>query len=443
MSFPRTGPFTNFGGREGDATSAEFLRHVERELFAVGQSEGEPPLEVTTGPYGTQITLERDTFNIRRVQFTEDLNAGGSAVVTLLTYATDTGTWNQGEQFTVYDPFGQTGQPKVAKTNDYGLAYFSPEVPRWEVLRPTDKFFDDFFPAYISARTTVSSIYSYSWTEYEATAVNVALTSKSGGRSGTSTAWPAVELNNQKVNVGSIVWMKRVFRAPPAVVSLTKTTPGNSMGTPAAFSLYVDAATAGTYTVTFDGATSATIAYNASAATTKAAIEATTSGLSLSSFSGAGTLASPWTFTVSSDTADHAAIADGASLRDASGYAFAAPAGSNDYVWTATKTADYTAEAGDGVVCDLSSSSFTVTLPEWATTPTNARVGIQVNRYAGTRYVSVAPHAGDKIRGNTSTWALLDKGLVVGVDWSEGGFWEFIRTSNSDCGWSCSRFLNT
>lgn len=137
--------------------------------------------------------------------------------------------------------------------------------------------------------------------------------------------WPACELNNQPVKIGVIVWMKRGYKLTTAVAVVTKTTPGNGIGTHAAYSMYVDGASGGTYTVSFDGVTSAAISYGATVATVKAAIEATTSGLTLSSLSGAGTLANPWTFTVTSNANDHTIIANGSSLKDGSGYRFGKP----------------------------------------------------------------------------------------------------------------------
>lgn len=445
---PMVPTFTDFGDRRGDATSAEFLARIHSEIYAARLGSAAPPLMMQEGPLGTMIALDRETLSLKRFVLLADLAAGSSASAQAIGY--DFARYKAGAQadlITVYDAFGVTGGPQVGKAGEYGFACWQEDAGRWEVVgMSTANANDDFFLAYISARTTVSSIYSYSWSEYEVTAVNIAPTAKSGGRSGTSASWPAVEINNRKVNTGSLVWMKRVFKATAAVASMTKTTPGNSMGQAAIFSLYVSNAVGGTYTITWGGYTTAAIAYNANAATVKAAIEAAVSGLTLNAFTGAGTSGSPWVVSASSTTADVDARADGTALQDGSGFAFAAPAGSTDLEWTATKTSDYTASVGEAVVCDISGGDLTVTLPDLSTVPTNGEVWIETLRYtSGTgKFVSVVAYSTDKIDGTASTtFVLADYGVNIGTDVNNGGIWRFRKSSNAAVGWASDRYLST
>ncbi len=353
-------PMRGFGESPGDRVSAAFLQRIYDEMQAARTQSVAPPLLLVTGPTGNHIALDMGKIGLRRFRYLADLAGGGSASAQAIGYDFKTGTCTApSEQFTVYDSFGKSSDAKVGKTGQYGLAQFQVDASRWEVLRGQGVGADDFFPAKLSAKTTVAGIIVYSWTEYEFTAVKVAATAKSGGRSGTSTSWPAVELNNADLDVTTsppVVWMRRVFVAPPAVASLTKTATGNNGGVATAFSLYVDAATGLSYTVTFDGSQSATIAFDASAATTKATIEATVTGLTLSAFAGSGTLASPWTFSVTSDTADHQATTDAGTLKDASGYAFSAEV--KGYTGDLTVVTDVTWDAD---TCEMTKTTHTWT----------------------------------------------------------------------------------
>ena len=114
------------------------------------------------------------------------------------------------------------------------------------------------------------------------------------------------------------------------------------------------------------------------------------------------------------------------------------------YIWTSAKTTNYSAAVWEAVLCDLSSGSFTVTLPQYSACAENDRVLVAIIRnITANRTVSIAPFAGDKINGSTSNWVLTDSGTDYTTDGSAGGYWEFIRSSSSSLGWACSRFLNT
>jgi len=345
MSFPRSAPFSDFGGREGDATSAAFLRHVERELYAVGQTSAEPPFETVTGPWGTQISLNRATLDLRRFQLTEDLSAGSSAEAIVLYYSAENETWDvPGETFTVYDFLSSSRAGVKMRTGDKGLAKFHPDSALWELVAssPGTGFDSDFLPAKLTARTIPSATYIYEWAEQEFLTNGANGTTKSGGRSGTASAWPAYELNNQSVAVGTYVWMRRGFEGDAAIVSVTQTAVGNSLGTASAWSFYIRYATGGTFTLTLNRGTTSALAYNASGATIKTALE-TASGLTLSSFSGAGTLASPYTFSVAGgDYGVFFLAANASGLKDGGDFRFTASDGSviGAFGWIPTDVGD-------------------------------------------------------------------------------------------------------
>lgn len=115
------------------------------------------------------------------------------------------------------------------------------------------------------------------------------------------------------------------------------------------------------------------------------------------------------------------------------------------WTWTATKTTDYAAAIGEAVTCDVSTAGFTVTLPDWATSPTGSIVLISCIAYtlAGGHFVSAAPTGSDKINGLAATQVCADRGVNVGSDVNAGGDWRFIRSPDSAQGWSCNRYLST
>jgi len=79
---------------------------------------------------------------------------------------------------------------------------------------------------------------------------------------------------------------------------------------------------------------------------------------------------------------------------------YSAPApstASSSVSWTAVKTADYAASAGDAVPADASGGAFNVTLPAPAA---NARVTVKNIGATGT--VTVLPHAAETIDGASS-----------------------------------------
>lgn len=321
------GPKTNVGERPGQQIPASFVDRVQAELYAARGTSTDEPLVSQTGPWGTGIGLERVTLDLRRFVLAEDLLAGTSAAANELVYDNDTLQWNIiGEEFTVWDSLStrSDGSILLAK-GQYGFAKWFRDNGLWEMVQIGDLVSDDFFPARLDDHTGASPVL-YGWTEMEWTSATAAATVKSGGKTGTTTptAWVATELNNNTVADDTIVWMKRGFKpSSPAVASITKTLAGNNAGTHATFSLYVDAdtTTGATYTITMDGHTTAAIAWNANSGTTKSAIQ-TATGYTLSAFTGTGTLANPWIFTVSSDTADHTASTDSSTLKDKSGFRF-------------------------------------------------------------------------------------------------------------------------
>ena len=318
--FPQTAPFQNFGERSGQKTSAAFLAALADNLYQ-GISV-DSPLVAFTHPAGTFIGLERGTLDLRRFVLTATLKAGSSAAANLLTFDGNR-IGDRSEEITVYDALGQDDGSILGRSGDYGLCKWHPDSGRFEIVRNALLGAgEDFFPAEILTRTLSSGVYKYGWRELEFATKAALPTTLSSGRSGdNSSNQPAIEINNQKVKVGAFVWMRRGYRGTRATASFTQTTSGNNFGIASAFSLYVDSATGGTYTLTLNSGTTTALAYNANSATVKSALE-TASGKTLSSFSGAGTLASPWTFSVSTDTANYFCSADGSALDDDSSYAF-------------------------------------------------------------------------------------------------------------------------
>ncbi len=330
MSFSMFAPKQNYGERPGQRTSASFLQRLQEEMHAARGASADGPLTAESGPWGTQFGLERVTLDLRRFVLTEDLLAGSFAEAQILIYDNSALTWTiTGETFEVWDSLSQRSDGStLLRSGQYGFAKWFGDNGLWEIVQVSDLVGDDFFPARLDSHTGTTPIL-YAWVESEWTSTNASATDKAGGRSGTTSSWTATELNNNSVADDTIVWMKRGFRpSSPADATITKTASGNGAGVHAAFSLYVDAntTTGGTYTITMDGHTTAAIAWNENAGVTKTAIQ-TATGYTLSAFSGAGTLASPWTFTVSSDVLDHSASTDTSSLKDKSGFRFDMGAG--------------------------------------------------------------------------------------------------------------------
>ncbi len=427
-SFGMVPPFRDFGDKPGDATSAGWIKRTNAELNAARNFSVSPPLSLRPAPDGIHLALEKGTMQLRRFQYLGDLASGSYANAQLIGFISSDTTSLQtvlGEQFVVWDAvLGRPASITVAKTGDYGLAYFAEDQTRWEVLQPSalSASTDDFFLAQITCRAKVGSYFYYSWIEmqlggatdpisiklngrsgYPASSINVAKvvtgdatvyaeiefisfcgpTPTSGtwtinGGSGLAynadaaavqsslqsttgdsgllvtgdmsagfyvywstpavvttlvgvssllptgiDSWPAREINDRKVIVGTNVWMRRYFRpALPAVISVTKTASGNNAGVHAAFSIYMDQVTNGTFTITWDGILTPPIAYNITGAALKTYIESLIPSIGLSSFSGSGTIGSPWTFSVITDAADHTLTADGTLLRDKSAYLF-------------------------------------------------------------------------------------------------------------------------
>lgn len=135
-------------------------------------------------------------------------------------------------------------------------------------------------------------------------------------------SWPALELNNHKVDPGTVVWMKLVYKEADSAISVEKTATGNGVSVHTAWSIYISDTTDGTFILSFDGLPTATIPFYATGAMVRAAIEAAVPGLGLTSFSGSGTSGSPWTFSVATNTSDHEITADTSNLKNVRGYRF-------------------------------------------------------------------------------------------------------------------------
>lgn len=332
MSTPMFAPRGNYGERPGQRIPAEFVKRIQEEMYAARGTGVDEPFNLQNGPWGAQTSLDRDTVNLRRFVLIEDLQSGDAADAYMVVFDNSTFEWTTfGEAFTVYDSLGNADGSTYLKEGQYGFATWFLDNGRWEVVNSGSLTSDDFFPARIDSSTGTSPVL-FAWVESEWTSTTAGATDKAGGRAGTTTplSWVATELNNSSVADDTIVWMKRGYKpSSPADATITKTLAGNGAGVHATFSLYVDANTTsgGTYTITMDDFVTADIAFNENAGVTKSAIQ-TATGYTLSSFSGAGTLASPWTFTVSSDAIDHNAFTNTAGLKDKSGFRFNAGGGS-------------------------------------------------------------------------------------------------------------------
>lgn len=123
-----------------------------------------------------------------------------------------------------------------------------------------------------------------------------------------------------------------------------------------------------------------------------------------------------------------------------------ATARETEFTWTSTVTSNYAASIGEAVTCDVSAGGFSVTLPDWATSPINGKVLISTLACLPTpnRFASVVPTGTDKINGIVATTLVMaDSGLLLVSASNVGGHWIFTRAGNSDVGWSSSRYLNT
>ncbi len=180
---PRFEPNFDYGERRGDVTSSEWVGMVNRELFSIGQSAAADPLEITSGPLGIQISLNRATLDMRRFRLTSDWTDSSASAVNIL-YSTEEAKWNiDSNEFTVYDYFGTS----KLKPGDTGLAKFYPDSGFWEIVPapPGSGFDDDFFVAKVTSHTVVSTKNTYAWKEQEFLSLGANGTDKSGGRTGT------------------------------------------------------------------------------------------------------------------------------------------------------------------------------------------------------------------------------------------------------------------
>ena len=88
------------------------------------------------------------------------------------------------------------------------------------------------------------------------------------------------------------------------------------------------------------------------------------------------------------------------------------------------KTANYTAVDGDLVVCDLTTASFTVTLPAVAD---NARIGIKLGTGSGTRTVTIDPDGTDEIDGQTSIILYIENDYIELQGNATDGQWVVVQ----------------
>jgi hypothetical protein len=108
--------------------------------------------------------------------------------------------------------------------------------------------------------------------------------------------------------------------------------------------------------------------------------------------------------------------------------------------WTDIKTANYTAAAGEAVICDASGGGFAITLPS---AETNDQVLIVILNHFATpsNYITVDPGS-SKLNGSSSPWIVADVNAVPG-NAGAGGSWQFVQSGNSTLGWAVSRYLTT
>lgn len=114
-----------------------------------------------------------------------------------------------------------------------------------------------------------------------------------------------------------------------------------------------------------------------------------------------------------------------------------------EYTWI-EKNDDYSANPWEAIVFDVSGGLKTITLPPLDNCEVGDRVLVAViKNTTANKGVQVQPFGAEKQNGWTGPWVLVDNGMNLPVDGSYGGYWEWIKTPSSACGWTCSRFLNT
>lgn len=179
-----------------------------------------------------------------------------------------------------------------------------------------------FFIGRILDSEQFSTQWRFSWDEMAVQTYGGPPSALAGGQSGSKDGpYPAVELNNQPVPNGTNVWMAQVYGEPPQIL-FEQTAAGDGSSTPSAFQLAIANVRTGNLTLKLAGYETAPFAFDASAATIKAALEAASS-LTLSTFDGAGTLVSPWTFEVTTDNENYnAEVGDTDDLRGEDTFAF-------------------------------------------------------------------------------------------------------------------------
>jgi hypothetical protein len=201
-------------------------------------------------------------------------------------------------------------------------------------------------PIEVTAKEEVDDVWLHSWKELEFTAAGVLPTEKAGGRTGDkSGAWPLIEIENHELEVGTKVFAWEVAVKPPEIV-IEETQAGGD-GENQAWTLYIKDAKGGTYTLFADDEPTDPIDWDGGATDIKAEIEAA-AGVTLSSFTGAGTEASPYAFSVTSDTDPHTlTLGDVSELIGDGGMAcsYQTGGGGSPFTWTDIKTASYEANA--------------------------------------------------------------------------------------------------
>ena len=291
-----------------------------------------------------------------------------------------------------------------------------------------------FFPAKITARDKPDSTWLYAWVEmYFASRASLPA-ELSGGRSAELNNYGvAVELTNRRVALNTVVWMRRGFLGQPPSVTFTKTASGNGSDVRTAFSLSVNGAYSGTYTLILDGDETSALQSSTDDATVKSALESA-SGLTLSTFGGSGTQGDPWTFTVQTDYGDYAGeVGSIAKLLGEETHAFAAPGGSGggtNWEWTGIKTADYQAEIGEAIPVQpgLNWSESITGCTGNGVSPIVLDFGIgNYHPFVGGEEVTVSGVGGNTAANGTWTISVVDgtrislDGSTGNADWTSGG----------------------
>jgi hypothetical protein len=309
----------NFGERPGDRVSAEWVSRIQDEVTAARSISAAPPLVIEDGIGGPLLWLDPTTITLRRVVLDEELVGGWYAAGEFLLYDAAAKTMTlRGDPVTVYDSAHDAGVV-VATSGATVYVSWHADSGRWEVVTSQPSA-GDFFPASIAARRRVGSstkVWQYTCERLEFDTMADLPSEPSDSALG---EYNTVEINNRRVQLGTIVWLKHVFGDSPTL-SFEVTTAGNEADVSTAFELFLDDVSSGTFTLTVDGDETSAIASDATAADIKTELESAT-GLTFTSFSGSGTRAEPWTFSETGSYASRTVDSDADDLTGTKTYAF-------------------------------------------------------------------------------------------------------------------------